>query len=221
MLGKIFGVMCLLSVISATATGNLAALSTAALDGAARAVTVTLSLMGMMCLWCGVMRVFSEAGIVSRLARFASPLLRLAFPTAYSSGIGIGEIASNVCANFLGIGNAATPLAISAMKEMQRSNPNPDCASDDMITLAVLNCSSFCIFPGTLIALRHAAGSSSPSAVILPVMIASLLSSALSILLCRVCAKISKRRKQNGICGVARPSCRDRGAGADIGAVPR
>lgn len=219
MLGKIFAVMCLVSIVSAAFTGNLDLLTNAALDGASRAVTLTVSLMGMMCLWCGVMSVFSSAGVIERLTRLAAPLLRLAFPTAYASRVGIGEIASNVSANFLGIGNAATPLAISAMKEMQRENPTPERASDDMIMLAVLNSSSFCIFPGTLIALRHAAGSRSPACVVLPVLVVSFTTSALSILLCRICArisKISKRRRKNGICGVTRRTDRYRGDGGDI-----
>lgn len=197
MLGKIFAVMCLISVVCAALNGNLAALSDAALDGAGRAVTVTLSLVGMMCLWCGVMRVFSAAGIVDRLRRMLSPLLGRIFPDTFSRGEGDREIAANISANLLGIGNAATPFAISAMKEMQKSNPDKTRATDDMITLAVLNCSSFCIFPGTLIALRHTAGSASAASVLLPVWIASLASSALSVVLCRLCARLSRGKRQN------------------------
>ena len=175
-------------------------------------------IFALMCLWCGVMRVFSAVGLIDRLRRLLSPLLRCVFPTAFARGEGDREITANIAANLLGIGNAATPLAVSAMREMQKSNPDKSRATDDMITLAVLNCSSFCIFPGTLVALRHSSGSASAASVLLPVWIASLASSVLAVLLCRICARLSraktKERKENDdrICGVSRSAVGDSGA---------
>ena len=116
MLGKIFGVLCLIALIFGILTGNITQLGSAVLDGAANAVTVTLSLCGMMCLWCGMMRVLSEAGVIRRLTRLLSPFLKCFFPDAARTGEGIEEISANISANLLGIGNAATPFALRAME---------------------------------------------------------------------------------------------------------
>ncbi len=183
MLGKIFGVLSIAAFLFGIVTGNGAALGSAVLDGASRAVEVTLSLCGMMCLWCGMMRVLQEAGVIRRLARLLSPFLRLFFPKAWRSGEGIEEISANVSANLLGIGNAATPFALAAMEKMQKNNPRPDRATAEQITLAVLNTASVTLIPANLLALRRAAGSERPYTVLIPVWISSALSAAMALLL--------------------------------------
>lgn len=183
MLGKIFGVLCLVALIFGILTGNITQLGSAVLDGAATAVTVTLSLCGMMCLWCGMMRVLSEAGVIRRLSRLLSPFLKCFFPDAARTGEGIEEISANISANLLGIGNAATPFALRAMEEMQKHNPHPERASGEQITLAVLNTASVTVIPANLLALRRAAGSENPYAIMVPVWITSILSAAMALLL--------------------------------------
>ena len=184
MLGKIFGTLCILSVIGGIILGNGAALGVAVLDGASSAVSLTISLCGIMSLWCGIMRVFQRAGLINKLSRLLSPLLKVFFPDAYKSGEAIEEISANISANLLGIGNAATPFAIKAMEKLQKINKNPDIASPDMITLAVLNTASVNIIPTTIIALRRAAGSSEPYSIIIPIWISSVACSVLSLMLC-------------------------------------
>ena len=125
-------------------------------DGASGALEVIFSLVGMMCLWCGMMEVLREAGLIRRLSRLLSPFLRLFFPRAYQTGEGAEEICANVSANLLGIGNAATPLALRAMEKLQRHNPHPERASGEQITLAVLNTASVTLIPANLLALRRA-----------------------------------------------------------------
>lgn len=141
------------------------------------------------------MSLLRGAGMIEKLSRLLRPVLKYAFPTAFESGVGAEEITANVSANLFGIGNAATPLAISAMKKMQENNPSPDAASDDMITLAVLNSSSLDLFPVTLIALRRAAGASDPYSVIVPIWITSLFSSVLAVVLCRIFAARNSAHK--------------------------
>jgi spore maturation protein A len=138
------------------------------------------------------MRVLERAGLISRLAHLIAPLLRFYFPDTYEKKNGSDEIAANISANLLGIGNAATPLALSAMKKMQENNESPDTASDDMITLAVLNTASISIVPSTILALRRAAGSSEPFSVVAPIWICSACTSALALLLCRALRGKSK-----------------------------
>lgn len=193
MLGKCFGVICIVSVLFAAVTGNLSHLSNAVIDGAARAVEVTMSLLGIMCLWCGVMRVLSDAGLIRKLSKLLSPVIRLAFPESSRTGIAIEEITASVSANILGVGNAATPLAIKAMEKMESVNPTPDVASDDMITLAVLGCSSIDIMPTTLIAIRRASESPEPYKIIVPIWICSVLCAFLSVFLSRTLSLFKPR----------------------------
>lgn len=211
MLGKCFSVICIVSVIFAIVTKNISNLSNAVVDGASRAVELSLSLLGVMCLWSGLMELLRSAGVVRKMAQILRPVLRLAFPHAFKTGIGAEEITMNVSANMLGIGNAATPLAIAAMKAMREGeieNGNresaqdveSDIATDDMITLAVLNASSLDLLPTTIIALRRAAGSADPYSIIVPVWICSAAGSVLAVLLCRFFAVIfrQKPRRHNG-----------------------
>lgn len=185
MLGSVLAILIVLSTVAAAAGGSLPALTDAALDGAARAVTLSISLCGMLCLFGGVMRLFSAAGLLSRLSRLLRPLLSRLFPTA-AKGEGMDEISANLTANLLGMGNAATPFALAAMEKMQKANPHPDTATDDMVTLAVLNTASFSLLPTTLISLRRMGGSASAASILLPVWLVSLLSAVVAVVLARL-----------------------------------
>ena len=192
MLGKTISILCITSFIAALLSGNMQALGNAVIDGAARAVTLTLSLLGIMCLWCGVMRVLKAANFITKLSKLIAPLLKILFPTAYRTGNGLDEISANISANILGIGNAATPFAIKAMEALERDNPEPGRATDDMITLAVLNTASINLLPTTLLALRRSADSSEPAIILVPVWICSAACTLLAVTLAR---SLSIRRK--------------------------
>ena len=183
MLGKIFGALCGISIVFGCVCGRLPDVAAAIPDGAGKAVEVTLTLLGMMCLWSGVMQVLSDAGIVKRLSRLLSPFLRHIFPKTYQTGEGYEEICATLSANFLGVGNAATPFALCAMKKMQQHNPFPETADSEQITLAVLSTASLTIVPANLLALRRAAGSSDPFCIMIPVWITSLLCVTFALLL--------------------------------------
>lgn len=186
MLGTVFAILILLSVISAGIGGHMQALSGAALDGAARAVSLTVSLAGMMGLFSGVLRLLSATGLLTRFSRLLRPLLRLLFPQAAKSGQGVEEISANLAANLLGMGNAATPLALAAMEKLQADNESPERATDDMVTLAVMNTAPLCLLPTTLLSLRRLGGAANAAAVLLPVWLVSLLCSLLAVLLSRL-----------------------------------
>lgn len=211
MLGKLFGVITVLSFCIALLTGNVSALGTAVLDGASDAVTLTLSLMGIMCLWCGVMGVLESAGVVTRLARLMRPFLRIFFPDSWKSGTGAEEIAANISANLLGIGNAATPLALAALEKMQKRNPHPERPTNDMVTLAVMNTASISLLPTTILALRRAAGSQNPFSVVLPIWVVSAVCALAALILTRTVGSLSegtkaKRRKRKSPCHREKPS---------------
>ncbi len=194
MLGKIFGIICIVSVFFGIACGNTGQLGSAVIDGASSAVTLTLALLGMMCLWSGILNVLKEAGAIKKLTVLMTPILKFFFPDAYKSGVGSEEIAANVAANLLGVGNAATPLALSAMKKLQLQNPTPEIASRDMITLAVLNTSSVSLIPSTVITLLRSSGSENPFDIIIPIWITSFTCAAMALILCRALGSATRVR---------------------------
>lgn len=193
MLGKIFGFIVIISVIFSFATGRSAQVASAVTDGAASAVTLTISLCGMMCLWSGIINVLNEAGFTEKLGRLISPLLRFLYPEASrkkkagdkNAAAALQSVCANMSANILGIGNAATPLGIDAMQKLHEVGGRPQEASADMMMLAVFNCASLQVIPTTLFALRSAAGSADVFGVLVPVWICSLLTAAFAV----VCLK--------------------------------
>ena len=188
MLGKCFFILTSLSLGTAIYNGRLSLLSEAVLDGAGEAVELTVALLGMMCLWCGIIEVLRDAGAVAWLSRFLAPLLRRAFPDAYRSGVAVEEICAAVSANMLGIANAATPFALEAMEKLDRANPTPDRESNDMVTLTLLGSSSVSLMPTTVISLLHTGGSPSPSAVIIPIWICSVACTLFVVIMSRLTA---------------------------------
>ena len=194
MLGKVFGVISLIAVVFGVAGGKGEQMGTAVLQGASSAIELTLTLGGMMCLWCGVMRVLEEAGAVRALARLLRRPLAFFFPQTARTGEGMEEICANLAANLLGVGNAATPMALCALEKMQKNNPTPSVASGDMITLTVLNTCSLSLVPSTVLALRQAAGSRHAFDVIVPIWICSAGCAALALMLTRLLRGKEERR---------------------------
>lgn len=186
MVGRICGLICIVSFFFGIVSGNVYEMGSEIINGAGNAVTLTLSLVGTMCLWSGIMEVADRAGVTKKLAKIMSPLFRLLFPDAHKKQNGIAEISASITANVFGIGNAATPLAINAMKKLQENNYKKDKVTNDMVMFAVLGCASLDIFPTTLIALRQAAGSADPFEVIIPIWICSSLCALLGVLLVKL-----------------------------------
>ncbi|MBE6637092.1 MAG: spore maturation protein A [Ruminococcaceae bacterium] len=180
---RISGILMVISFLFALCTGNLPSLAEATVSGCGKAVTVTLSLLGMMCLWGGLMRVAEVTGILKRLERLLRPLLSRIFPDAARSGRGIPEIAAAIVANILGIGNAATPLALRAMERL--SEGHRDCASDDMVTFTVLGTAFPSLIPTTVLSLLTAAGSHRAFAILPAVWLTSLCLSLFAVLTAR------------------------------------
>ena len=192
MLGRIFGAICLVATVFGLLCGRGEELGNAVVDGAGEAIGLVISLIGIMALWGGLMRVLEGVGAMRVLARCLSPVLSRFFPDAFAKKNGDVEIAANVSANLLGMGNAATPFALSAMKKLKENGKGGESATGEMITLAVLNTASFSILPTTLLALRRAAGASDPYSVILPVWIVSLTCSLVALLITRAMGKLKK-----------------------------
>lgn len=194
MIGRIFAVLCIISVLFGILCGNMPQISSAAVDGAMRAVTLTFNLCGGMALWGGVMRVLEVKGAIRAFSRLMRPLLRLVFPDAARKNNGMEEISATLAANMLGIGNAATPLALRAMAKLNENNLCSERAGDDMVTFAVMNTAAFSILPTGVLTMRSAAGSVDPFSVVPCIWLCSAISCVIAVILCRIFNMMTGRK---------------------------
>ncbi len=194
MMSYVFLGLIFLSVVFGFLTGRIAQVSNAALDGGIQAVTLCIKLMGAMCLWSGAMKIAQQAGLTKRLARMLSPLLKLLFHGIRPESKAAQAISMNMIANFLGLGNAATPLGIAAMKELSKSAPDPSAASNHMVTFVVLNTASLQLIPTTIATLRLAHGSAAPMEILPAVWLCSALSVTVGVIMAKLLAKKEENR---------------------------
>ena len=184
--------MTALSLLCALALGNAGGLASAALDGAAQAIQLGISMAGVLCLWMGVMEVMDRAGLATKLAALLRPILRRLFPD-FSGDRGVMDtIAANVSANLLGLGNAATPLGMEAARRMARRTPGV--AGDSLCMLVVCNTASIQLIPTTVAAVRMAAGCETPFDILPAVWITSALSVVTGITAAKLLSKIWRDR---------------------------
>lgn len=153
-----------------------------ALDGAKTAVTIALGLIGIMALWLGVMRLAERAGVVQRIARGLRPLMERLFPDIPSNHPAMGSMLMNMAANMLGLGNAATPLGLRAMRDLETLNPRPGVATNAMCTFLAINTSSVQLIPTTAIAILAASGSTKPTAIVGTAFMATLCAATVAII---------------------------------------
>jgi spore maturation protein A len=168
-----FGLMAI-ALIVAIFTGNPAAVTKGAVDSAKTAVEIALGLIGIMTLWLGIMRVAEQAGLISLLGRALRPISRFLFPEIPADHPAIGAMIMNIAANMLGLSNAATPLGIKAMEELQELNPQKETASNAMVTFMTLNTAGIQFIPATIIGVLAAVGSKNPTAIIATTIIATI-----------------------------------------------
>ncbi|MEW9699039.1 nucleoside recognition domain-containing protein [Paenibacillus sp. SI8] len=171
--------------VVAAFNGNVEAVTQAAFDGAKSGVTVCFGLISVLVFWLGMMRIAEDAGILSKLAVLLQPFVRFLFPSIPKNHPALGYIMSNMSANILGLGNAATPMGIKAMQELQKLNAGKDTASPAMCTLLALNTSSITLIPTTLIAIRMNFNSVNPAEIVGTTLIATAISTAAAILVDR------------------------------------
>lgn len=173
--GMLFG-----SVLFAALSGHGGALSAAAVEGAQAGVTLALSITGAVCLWSGVGKLMERIGLAGALSRLLSPVLGRIFPSTKKDARLAGSLSANVCANFLGLGNAATPMGIAAVARLKDPGA-PALATDEMCRLIVLNTASIQLLPTNVAAVRSALGCPSPFDILPAVWVSSLLSASLGV----------------------------------------
>ena len=169
-----------ISLIMALILGNGTALAAAVPAGAQAGITLAISMAGSLCLWTGVGKLMEKAGITTGLARLLRPLLCKLFPQTKTDTALSASLSANVCANFLGLGNAATPMGILSVRRMVRPD-RPDIASDQMCRLVVLNTASIQLIPTTVAAVRVSLGCATPFDILPAVWITSLCSAGLGV----------------------------------------
>ena len=152
-------------------------------------VKLVISLAGIMCLWCGVMKIAERSGLMGRIAKIMKPILKILFKKAARDEKSIGAIVMNLIANMMGLSNAATPFGIKAMEELKRLNERKDEASDDMSLFLVLNAACIQFVPTTVISIRAAVGSKNPAETIVPGIIATSVAAIVGIICCKVMEK--------------------------------
>ncbi|HTT71133.1 MAG TPA: nucleoside recognition domain-containing protein [Anaeromyxobacteraceae bacterium] len=182
-----------LSVATAAASGRMSELAAAIPAAAQSAVTLSLGLAGVLTLWLGLMKVAERAGLVALLARLCRPLLRRLFPEVPADHPAMGAMVMNVAANLLGLGNAATPFGLEAMRRLEELNPEPGTATDAQALFCALNSSSLQLVPATVMGLRAAAGARNPADVIGPTLLASALSACAAVLSAKLLARLYRR----------------------------
>ncbi len=189
MLNKIWPCFIIVSFVFAIITGRIQDFNNSIFESATQTVDLTIKLFGTMCLWNGLMKIVQETSLIIRLSNLIRPLMRFLFPKMNEKDKEYKEITLNIIANLLGIGNAATPLGLKAMKTMQEKNTKKDTVTDSMAMFIVLNTASLQIIPTTVIAVRASMGSENPAQIILPVWIVTIITDITGIVASKILMK--------------------------------
>ena len=190
MLNYIWLALVLLAVAIGGWNDRLKDVTEGAFDGAKTAVTIALGLIGIMALWLGVMRLAERAGLVQRIAHGLRPIMRRLFPDVPPEHPAMGSMLMNMSANMLGLGNAATPLGLRAMNDLERLNPRPGVATNAMCTFLAINTSSVQLIPATAIAILAASGSTRPTAIVGTALLATLCAASVAIISVKLLEKL-------------------------------
>ncbi|HET9553842.1 MAG TPA: nucleoside recognition domain-containing protein [Anaeromyxobacteraceae bacterium] len=191
-MGLLWTLLLAASVVAAAATGRVAELTGAAAESAGKAVTVSLGLVGVMTLWLGLVRVAEAAGLVDLAARLVRPALRRLFPEVPADHPAMGSMVMNLAANLLGLGNAATPFGVRAMRELEELNPSPGTATDAQALFCAMNTASLQLVPATVIALRAGAGSRAPAEILGATLVASACGLAVAVTAAKLLARVGR-----------------------------
>lgn len=196
MLNIIWPIFIIISFAFAIFSGNLDKLNESIFSSTSEAVNLSISLLGTLCLWSGIMQIASKTSVIEKITNFLKPFMKFLFPDINENDRASKEISMNMVANILGLGNAATPLGLKAMKTMQKENKNKDTLSNSMITFIVLNTASLQIIPTTVIAIRNSLESENPTKIVFPVWIATICAAIAGITATKIFIKIYGKEKR-------------------------
>lgn len=194
MLNYIWAFMIMVGVIYAACTGRMSDVTNGALDSAGEAVSLCITMAGVMSLWMGLMEIAKKAGLITKMTKGISPFLDFMFPGIPKEHEARGYIATNIIANIMGLGWACTPAGLKAMEELSKletergnyNNPSERAASNEMCTFLILNISSLQLIPVNMIAYRSQYGSANPAGIIAPAIVATSISTIVAVIYCKI-----------------------------------
>ncbi len=186
MITIIFGTFLIIGIIYSFLTGGASNVNDSLITSGETAIEIALKMIPLLCLWLGIMKIAENSGLLKKVSKIMSKIIKPLFPDLKSDGDAIAYLGSNIVMNMLGLGNAATPFGLKAMNKMQEENPNKDTATRSMITFLVMNTASVTIIPTTVISFRVLNGSANPTEIVTPCIIVTILSCAFGLLMDRI-----------------------------------
>lgn len=192
MLNIIWPLFIVISFIYAFFSGNIEQVSNGIFESLTDVVNLSLTFLGTMCLWNGIMEIAKKTTLIKKLTSFLKPLIKFLFPELTKNEKAKEEISMNIIANVLGLGNAATPLGLKAMKTMQKENKDKTTLSNSMAMFILINTASIQLIPTNVIAIRNSLKSTAPTQIIFPVWIATIIAAISSIMAAKVFIKMGK-----------------------------
>lgn len=190
MLNILWPIFIIISYGYAIFTGKIEQINNSVFDSCESAVQLSITFLGTMCLWSGIMQVAKKTTLIDKLTKILTPIMKILFPNIKKDSDVHKEISMNIVANILGLGNAATPLGLKAIKSLQNENTKKDTLTDSMAMFIIINTASIQLIPTTVIAIRSSLGSQSPTSIIIPVWIATICAAIAGI----TTAKILRRK---------------------------
>lgn len=175
-IGTIFGVI----------TGKIEEVSKAVVNSTSSTVEFMITFVGMMCLWCGVMKIAERSGLTNKIAKVLTPIMKVIFKDAVKNEKALSAMVMNITSNMLGLSNAATPFGIKAMEELEKDNKNKGVATNDMALFLVLNTAAIQLIPTSVISIRAACGSSNPAIIIGPAILATGSAAIMGVVYCKI-----------------------------------
>ena len=191
----IFFFLIAVSIIVGIFNGKLDDMTSAMLDGCGFAVKIAFSLIGIMAFWLGIMRIAERSGLVNVISKFIYPLLKPLFKDVKRDNPALGDIAMSLSANALGLTNAATPIGLKVMKELQEDNIDKDVASDSMCMFLAMNTAGFQIIPATVIAILVGIGASNPMGIVIPTLIVTTLTFLCAIVIALIFRNVWQKKE--------------------------
>ncbi len=194
MLNILWPIFIIISYIYAILVGNIENINNAIFQSTESAIELCITFLGTICLWNGIMKIATSTTLIQKLTHKISPIINFLFPKAKNNEKLQKEISMNMIANILGLGNAATPLGLKAMKTMQEQNPQKDTLTDTMAMFIIINTASIQLIPTTVIAIRTSLGSNNPTQIILPVWFATICAAIAGITAAKILSKRGKNK---------------------------
>lgn len=196
MISYLWGFMIIIGIIIGVLNGNISEVGNATINSSKEAVTLCISMVGIMAMWTGIMQIAKKCGLVASFTKVLRPIIRFLFPDLPREHVVNEYISSNMIANILGLGWAATPMGLMAMRELKKLNRDSDLASCDMCTLLIVNISSLQLIPVNIIAYRSQYGSVNPAEILMSGIIATVISTLAGVVFATTARRISEKNNR-------------------------